>query len=116
MQVWKINYICHKPKDNKIQSWSQRKRLMRNYWQVIHLLTWKHVHLILSRVLKHNFVNKPNILVINQNNMKNKNTILGYFAIQKMFINKALDMFFLIKQLVMVTFEMPQFFIPSNFL
>ena len=101
MQVWKINYICHKPKDNKIQSWSQRKRLMRNYWQVIHLLTWKHVHLILSRVLKHNIVNKPNILVINQNNMKKnkpcwiKNIILGYFAIQKMFINKALNMFFL---------------------
>ena len=45
-----------------------------------------------------------------------KNIILGYFAIQKMFINKALNMFFLKKQFVMVTFEMPQFFIPSNFL
>ena len=95
---------------------------MRNYWQVIHLLTWKHVHLILSRVLKHNIVNKPNILVINQNNMKKnkpcwiKNIILGYFAIQKMFINKALKYVLSTKQFVMVTFEMPQFFIPSNFL
>ena len=64
------------------------------------LVNMEHVHLILSRVLKHNFVNKPNILVINQNNMENnkpcwiRNIILGYFAIQNMFINKALNMFF----------------------